>query len=278
MDITKTIKVICPYFGEWPWYFKYFLHSCSFNLGVEFLIVSDIPFEEALPPNIKLLVLSLDNVKELASEKLGFDVVINEPYKLCDFKPAYGHIFEDYLIGYDYWGHGDIDIIFGNITNFITEPVNNNYDVICLRHDFITGYFTLFKNTARINSLYKQSKDYKLIYTSERHFCFDETNFTFTSFSEGIHYSKIGSEIESMTHVIRRLQESRLINAYFDFHVIEGTPGKLKWINGALFYKNEFEVALYHMIKFKLSINTQNNKHTLGNNFKITPTRIIQIN
>ncbi|ADQ17094.1 hypothetical protein Lbys_1376 [Leadbetterella byssophila DSM 17132] len=278
MDIRKTIKVISPYFGEWPWYFKYFLHSCSFNPGVEFLVVSDIPFEDDLPPNVKLLELSLHNFKELASEKLGFEVVINDPYKLCDFKPAYGHIFEDYLLGYDYWGHGDIDIIFGNLANFISEPVNNNYDVIYLRHDFITGYFTLFKNTGKINALYRQSKDYEKIFMNARHFCFDETNFSFTSFADGIHYSKISSEIESMMHVIKRLQENQVIQAYFDFHVIEGTPGRLTWINGSLFYKNKFEVALYHMIKFKYNTNIQKHKHVLGNNFKITPTRIIQIN
>jgi len=35
----------------------------------------------------------------MASRKLGFKVTINNPYKLCDFKPAYGLFFEEYTQG-----------------------------------------------------------------------------------------------------------------------------------------------------------------------------------
>jgi hypothetical protein len=54
-----------------------------------------------------------------------------------------------------------------------------------------------------------------------------------------------------MTHIVKKLHQQRIINAYFDFHVIEGRPGKLKWDKGILTYKNRFEVMLYHLIKFK---------------------------
>jgi hypothetical protein len=36
---------------------------------------------------------------------------IRNPYKICDWKPFYGHIFREYLVAYDFWGHCDMDII-----------------------------------------------------------------------------------------------------------------------------------------------------------------------
>ena len=42
-------------------------------------------------------------------------VTLDRPYKLCDFKPAYGFIFGEYLKEYDYWGHCDIDIVWGDL-------------------------------------------------------------------------------------------------------------------------------------------------------------------
>lgn len=63
-------------------------------------------------------------------------VAIPNSYKLCDFKPTYGLIFSEYIAKYDFWGMGDIDVIYGNIRDFITEDVLNNNDIITVKHDF----------------------------------------------------------------------------------------------------------------------------------------------
>jgi hypothetical protein len=207
---------------------------------------------------------------------LGFPIQIKNPYKLCDFKPAYGLLFSEHLTDCDFWGHGDIDVIFGNISNFIDDDVLNKYDVICLRHDFLTGYFTLFRNSSTINNLFKECADYKLVFQSPTHFCFDETNFTFQAFSKGLHYSEVTCEIDSMTHIVKRCQEQKVLDAYFDFHVIEGVPGRLKWIDGTLIYKDIYEVVLYHLIIFKRK-HLKNGHKFIKGNFKITPTRILAL-
>ena len=41
-------------------------------------------------------------------------MTIEDAYKLTDFKPAYGEIFQDYIIQYDFWGFTDIDLIYGD--------------------------------------------------------------------------------------------------------------------------------------------------------------------
>ena len=267
------IAMIITYFGEFPWYFKYFIHSCRYNLSVDFFIITDNEVQENFPPNVHIVKKSMSETINLIEQKLGLKVDIFFAYKLCDFKPAYGVIFSELIEGYDFWGHGDLDVIYGNIRNFMTDELLSEHDLISVRHDFLTGFFTLFRNCTKMNELFRQSKDYEKIFKSPRHFCFDETNFTVEQFNEGIPYTEIQTEIESMTHVVKKLQEQNYLNAYFNFHVIEGNPGRLRWKSGTLTYKKEFEIMLYHMVRFKkYCVPTKMTK--IPDVFYISPTRI----
>ena len=41
-----------------------------------------------------------------------------------------------------------------------------------------------------MRELFKQSKDYKKVFTKPRNFFFDETNYAFEAFEKGLHYSQ----------------------------------------------------------------------------------------
>ena len=123
-------------------------------------------------------------------------------------------------------------------------------------------------------NLFRHSKDYVKVLTEDEHFCFDETNFQFKAFSDGLPFNEIACEIESMMQVVKKLQGEKYIEAYFDFHVIEGLPGRLKWINGKLFYKNKYEVILYHLILFKKLYKPKFINNTIPDSFTISPTKI----
>lgn len=208
--------------------------------------------------------------------KLGFAVKIKNGYKLCDFKPTYGILFSEILKKYDFWGHGDIDVIFGKIRNFITDEILYNNDLISARHDSLTGQFLLFRNSHKMNTLFTLSKDYKKVLSSEQHYCFDETNFQRNEFTLGKSYNEISSEVESMTHLVKRLEKENYLRVYFDFLNIEGLPGKLKWVNGRLFYKGRYEILLYHLCLFKDVCRPIENTGKIPNRFSISATRIYQ--
>lgn len=267
------IALIITYFGKFPWYFRYFIHSCRYNLSIDFFIITDNAAPASLPPNVYFINRSMEATKQQIEEKLGLKVTIDFPYKLCDFKPAYGLIFSDLIKTYDFWGHGDIDVIYGNIRGFMTDELLQQHDLVAVRHDFLTGYFTLFRNCPKMNELFRHSKDYEKIFESSRHFCFDETNFSFELFAEGIPFNEIHTEVESMTHVVKKLHDQKYINAYFNFHVIEGNPGRLRWDNGILTYRNRFEVMLYHMVRFK-TVCVPSTPAKIPDVFHISPTRI----
>lgn len=265
--------LIC-YYGEFPWYFAYFLHSCKFNPSIDFLIFSDIKHSYQLPANVRIMNKSVEEITRLASRKLAFKVNLEYPYKFCDYKPAYGLIFEDYTDGYDFWAQSDIDIIYGNLRNFFTNAMLSKYDFISLRHDYTSGCFALYRNIKQVNNLFKKSKDYKLVFTNSRHYCFDECNFVWDDLTAGKSIFDIPTEIESFTHVVKIAEKRNEIRAHFDFILLEGLIGKIKFSRGTIVYKNTFEGVLYHLYWFKRVYRPEKYPGYIPDAYRISPNRI----
>lgn len=246
------IAIIVCWFGKFPWYFRYFLNSCSYNDTIDFLIFNDQSFEtNKLPGNVRLISLSLDDLRIAASSRFKFSVSVDTPYKVCDYKPAYGYLFADFIEGYDFWGHSDIDLVFGDVRAFIRPDILDVYDIVSTRHDYITGSFCLYRNVDRINTLFKCSKDFIKVFSNPEHFCFDECSFLWEELKWGGDILEFTESIESMTHVVRKLQREGAVKAYFDFIIAEGTPGNIQFKNGKVTYNKEFEVLYYHLVLFK---------------------------
>jgi len=250
----KKIAFVNCYVGHFPWYFKLFLKSCQSNPSVDFYIFTDNREIEGIPENVKLIPFSLDIFNQLATQKLGFEIRIDKPYKLCDFKPAYGFLFQEYLSEYDFWGITDIDVIYGRIREFMTEELLQENDIICVRHDYITACCVLFKNSAYINTLFKKSKDYQMVFTSKKNYAFDETNFEHKLIIDRYDIFNVECEIEAMQHVVLKEEQSGKLKSHFDFLICEGTDGKLKWSNGVFSYNSKLEILLYHLINYKENI------------------------
>lgn len=248
----NKICLIACWYGEYPWYFQYFIKSCRHNTSIDFILITDnkghIPYK---PNNVKVVFKTLNEIKALASAKLGFSVRLDYPYKICDFRPAYKFLFPEILVGYAFWGSTDIDVIHGDIRAFLSEDLLNNYDVISSRHDYLTGSFFLFRNTDKINRLFMESKDFRLVFSEPQHFCFDECNFLHRELQDGRSIFEFTSNIQSMTFLIKKAEAEGRLKAFFDFMVIEGTPGKITWDRGKIYYKDEFEAMHYHLVHFK---------------------------
>lgn len=157
MKENTGIHIIIPYFGRLPELSKLFFISAGYNKHVRFLFFTDQKKPVGLPENIRYIRFSLNDFNKLVGKKLGIDVKVLYPYKLCDYKPMYGKIFEDYLTETQFWGYCDLDMIFGSISKIITAADMNNYDIITSRKDSLAGNFTLFKNTEELKNLYLKS-------------------------------------------------------------------------------------------------------------------------
>lgn len=241
--------MVACFFGQWPSYIRLFLKSCQYNPLVDFLIVSDCGPLPQTPDNVTVVPMSFGALKQRIAEKLEMPVALDRPYKLCDFKTAYGVILEEHLEGYDFWGCTDLDLAYGNILNFITDDLLAQSDVIAARPWYLTGFFFLFRNTERLNYLYRQSADYRQVYGSSEHFSFIECNKEWQKIRAGHSIRDIPTAIESMTEVIRR-EERNGLRVHFADMARETAGSPLVWDRGRL-TEGEKEWLLFHFVVHK---------------------------
>ena len=146
----KSIAFVIPWGGNLPVYFQLWLESCRRNPSVDFLVFTDDCTEYNYPDNVKVHYMSFEQMKELFQKHYDFPLSISAPYKFCDFRPAFGEIFSDYLVGYDYWGHCDVDLIWGDIRKFVTDDVLTKYKRI-----FSRGHCSVYENSSEVNAFYR---------------------------------------------------------------------------------------------------------------------------
>lgn len=167
----KIGLVVCWY-GEFPDYFSVWLKSCEKNNNIDYLVFTDASYTESVPQNVKLINLPFPEMVSRTKSVLGFQVSLAKPYRICDFRPMFGLIFENELKIYDFWGYCDIDLVFGNIQVFLSEININEMDAV-----FNRGHFTLIKNSDKMNNLFKCRGalfNYKTVARHDAIFAFDE--------------------------------------------------------------------------------------------------------
>lgn len=248
----KSVALLACWFGRYPWYFPYYIHSCRHNPTIDFFIITDNKdIVISCPTNVKIIYKTLDEIRNAISLRMGFTVSLDYPYKLCDFRPAYGVIFPEIIKSYDFWGHIDIDVMYGRIRDFINDEILSEYDIINSRHDYVAGHFCLYRNNQNINNLFKESQDYRNIFSQSEYFNFDECSFLHSELqTEGSVFDYPGKS-QNITWIIKKADEEGKLKAFFDFMIIEGTPGNIKWEKGKLIYNQQYEAMYYHLIKFK---------------------------
>ncbi len=71
---------------------------------------------------------------------------------------------QEYLAPYSHWGYGDIDVLMGRSKPFLTPHVLSNFDVYTISFGdnwryYMRGQLTIFRNTEKINNLWKKCRD-----------------------------------------------------------------------------------------------------------------------
>lgn len=271
----KNALFIIPYFGKFNNYFQLFLNSCGKNVDFNWLIVTDDRTKYVYPENVKVIYCTFEEFRNKVKNKFSnIDVCFNKPYKLCDFKPAYGYIFDEEIKNYKYWGFCDVDLIFGDISNFIDLNKLSEFDKIG-----VIGHFTLIKNCLENNNLFMKDNRYIEVYTSDKIFKFDEEyGKDFGTCINNIFdkYDKKILELDTFADIY--VKSSNFKITHYDSETEEyWTEKKDKsffvWDNGCLkkyiISKNsvkEKEYMYIHLQKRKMDINNSN-----MNMYKIIP-------
>ena len=110
---------------------------------------------------------NLDDIYNKAEKIIG-KIETRFYYKLCDLRVIYGEMFREELRDYDYWGWGDLDVMYGNFENF-PVPANGTPDLFCNYHKrdaihlvqsdtplglwYASGHFVMMRNDDRSRGL-----------------------------------------------------------------------------------------------------------------------------
>lgn len=168
----ERIAFFIPYFGHFNSYFPLWLKTCACQKSVaDFFLFSDIRYSAELPENVRLIPITFEELKQKIQKLYDFEISLSSPYKLCDYKPAYGDIFCEYAEGYSHWAFGDNDLLWGDWQSMLPNDWNDSERI----GEF--GHLTLIKNTARMRTLYKYRDAYKIAFGSPYNCFFDERAF-----------------------------------------------------------------------------------------------------
>jgi len=221
------IKLIQVWFGNIPDYF-WFHYETTKNLNIDFLFVTDQDLKLD-SPNYKVLNLTKKQIELKLSQIFEVDFIIKNNKKTCDLKAAYGDIFQEYLLGYDYVGCYDIDVLFGDVHKYLNDYLGV-YDFISIGnviHNRLSGPFLIYKNSKELRELYKCNEFIR---------CFDGENVE--SFEENILNTLVKDKYS--VKLIDSINVDTKNSCKNDYEAI--------WSGGKVFVKNE-EKFLYHFYR-----------------------------
>lgn len=243
----KTALIIV-YYGKIPSFLSLFLGSCKYNQDIDFYFFTDWD-TSTLPilDNVKFIPSSFNHFNELSRIKLKIDdLKIEYGYKLCDLKPAWTHIFEDFVMDYDFVGYCDIDLIFGDISRFFNDEVAKRADLFTITQEYISGALTIFRNNKEMRTLYRKASGWEFIFRDSRHWAFDEELRIDESKTEDVKkYS-----LESFSDCVFNLKNGIAIE---NDHYIgyESRPGLVRFNDGHIFGESGEEFVFFHYVGAK---------------------------
>lgn len=114
----KVLCFVICYFGILPDTLPITLKTIAENPGYNWLLFTDDTRRFKYPQNVRVCYSSFQKLRRESRNVLTF-LLHWKPQKLCDFKPAYGYIFEEELHEYEFWGYCDLDQYFGCLKKYI---------------------------------------------------------------------------------------------------------------------------------------------------------------
>lgn len=269
----KKGAFVILYFGHFNNYFQLFLNSCKCNPDYDWHIFTDDKSNYDYPQNVIVHYTTFEEIQELVKNKFECKVSLNYPYKVCDLKPMYGYIFSEYLKNYSFWGHCDVDLVFGNINEFITNDILSKYDRIG-----ILGHFSLYRNIDTVTRAFmlplNGRERYKEVLAADYNLSFDEEYNDSVNNILVEHGFKLFKDVHE-AGLYTKTSNFRLnhVNSKWGYDVEPKSKNIFVWDNGTLtrytLKKNVVEKENYLYIHFQsrpMKVNTTN-----VNYYKIIP-------
>ncbi|ABE49033.1 DUF6625 family protein [Methylobacillus flagellatus] len=227
----SSICILIPYFGNWPFWISLFLHGCRANPTVNWIIYTDCDLPENCPKNVQIRHVTYQNYCCCISESLGIEFAPKSPYKLCDIKPALGYIHSEEIKSYDFWGFGDLDLIYGDLRAYFSCHRLQSKDLFSTTGRRVSGHLCLMRNIEEMRTAFMRVEGWKQIFSSNQHVAFDEK-----------HFSKIFLRHKNSPFFVRWIAakfDSWLTRGEFNEAYVTPNAG-IPWIDGTYDFPTEW--------------------------------------
>lgn len=137
---------IVPYFGQLPEWFEWWDKNSARmeNHDYNFLFDEDE-----------------DSFRDRVRDKLGVEPPpMTNTGRVWNFRPAFGMLYEDEIVDFDFWGHTDFDVVYGQVEKWVTDEFLNGLDIHSNHDDYICGPWTLYRNVPKVNELFADTSEW----------------------------------------------------------------------------------------------------------------------
>lgn len=238
--MSVRILIAAVYFGKLPEYFPLWLGACERNPSVDWLLITDADVVGLdIPRNVHLRVMNLADFLSYLSLRVGVQLQAEKPYKVCDFRPAFSALLDLVQGDWDWWGHCDIDMIFGDIRKFVSDEMLLRYERI-----FSVGHLSLYRNSAFSNDFFRRKApglDWVDIFKDPAHRAYDEhigVNVLWERFAADKFYKNESIIADIDPHVRSFVRSSNYIrvknNSFQVFGYKNGCLFRFFWMKGRL--------------------------------------------
>jgi len=156
-------------------------------------------------PNYHLVQATPREVQRWVQETLGLEVTVSlanpnkwhkthlvkpkgtrvNGYKWNEYKAFYGHMFSKWIKDCEFWGYGDMDVVYGNIGAIYPDSYRKRYDVLSDEGACrLIGPWSLFRNIPRLaryamtdHCAYETNYEWKALLTDLKYHNYDEVGF-----------------------------------------------------------------------------------------------------
>lgn len=134
MAILTKIMIV-PFFGRLPdWMDKY-----EPPKGYDFLLDTD-----------------LEKFKQRVGDKLGITYPAKEGSgKPWDYRPMLGVLYEEEIKGYDFFGHTDLDCVYGDVDKWVTDEFLSKVEIHSNHYSYVMGAWALYRNISAVREFFR---------------------------------------------------------------------------------------------------------------------------
>ena len=160
-----------------------------------------------------MIHIAFPDYKSLVNQRLaryGGRFNTDNKYKLTDLKPFLGLIHEEELRGYDWWGFGDLDLVYGDMSILINDKNLKRYNLITTHNYHIAGHCTFMRNNEYYRNLCLKIDNWQTRLTEDKHYGFDEADWS------NIIYRNIRYPLAVWSKILRHINRS-FFNPFMNF-------------------------------------------------------------